>query len=291
MLAWPDNLPLELRPGVVVGDRYRLERLLGEGGMGSVWSATHILTEGTFALKFLKGAESPELGRRLLREGRAACAVEHPNVREVHDVLELDDGLPVLVMERLEGESLAQRLAREEKLSTDEMVRILHPVVSAVGTAHALGVIHRDLKPENIFLTATNQVKVLDFGIAKVTPLEASQGETGTSTGMLFGTPCYMAPEQVFGEKDADYRIDIWALGLIMYRVLTGVLPTQADNVGQIMKAIVTRPFRPVEQLVVDLPPDLAELIARMLERNRDDRPASLVEVQAVLSKHTRAAG
>jgi len=261
--------------------------------MGSVWAATHTVTRKSLALKFLKAAhESPELRRRFLREARAACAVDHhPNVRAVHDVLELDDGLPVLVMERLEGESLAQRLAREGKLSVPEVARILVQVVSAVGTAHSLGIIHRDLKPENVFLTSGVRpaVKVLDFGIAKVTPLEEQTSETAvTSTGMMLGTPCYMSPEQVFGEKDADHRIDIWAIGLILYRALTGILPTQGDNVGQVMKVIVTRAIRPIAELEPELPPDLAAMVGRMLSRNRSNRP-DLLEVQAVLAKYTDA--
>jgi eukaryotic-like serine/threonine-protein kinase len=286
-------LALDLGPGTVVADRYRLERLLGEGGMGSVWAATHTVTHKALALKFLKGAvESPELRRRFVREARTACAVDHPNVREVHDVLEIDGGLPVLVMERLEGESLGQRLSREETLPVEEACRILLPVVSAVGTAHALGIVHRDLKPENIFLTEgkTPEVKVLDFGIAKLTPLEEHGADSAvTTTGMMFGTPCYMSPEQVFGEKDADHRVDIWALGLILYRALSGVLPTQGDNIGQVMKVIVTTPIRPVEELASDVPADLAALVARMLSRDRGDRPADLREVYELLSKHTDA--
>jgi serine/threonine protein kinase len=260
--------------------------------MGSVWAARHVVTGKSIALKFLKRpAASREVVRRFAREARAACAVQHPNVREIYDVLELEDGLPVMVMECLEGESLADRLDREGKLELDEAARILLQVVSAVGTAHALGIVHRDLKPENIFLTEGGHpaVRVLDFGIAKLAPVDGENETHLTATGTMVGTPCYMAPEQVFGERDIDHRIDIWALGLLLYRTLTGVLPTQAENVGQVMKVIVTKSIRPIEEVDATVPDELARLVNRMLSRNRNARPRDLLEVQAVLAKFTDA--
>ena len=259
--------------------------------MGVVWAATHATTRGKVALKLVKRAGSDEVRARMLREARASCAVRHPHVREIYDVLETDDGTPMMVMEYLAGESLATRLDRDGTLPLSEAAALVLPVVSAVGAAHALGIVHRDLKPENIFLDEgpPPTVKVLDFGIAKLTAHEGAAAATAalTSSGALLGTPYYMSPEQTFGEKDLDHRTDVWALGLILYRCLSGVLPTQADNVGQVFKNIVARPLRPLAQAAPDLPPDVAALVDRMLSRARKNRPSDLHEVAEVLERHT----
>src|SRR5215510_7676593 len=224
---------MEIAAGSLIGERYRLERVIGRGGMGVVWAAEDIVTQQRNALKFLKdGVGDPDAPRRFLREARAASAVRHPNVVRTLDVLELEDGSPVLVMELLEGESLREMLRREQKIPLGELAEILVPVVSAVGTAHALGIVHRDLKPENIFLSrgpaGERVVKILDFGIAKLTALDGeAMRSTGITTSTVLGTPAYMAPEQVFGESDLDHRADIWALGLLLYQCLSGVLPTE----------------------------------------------------------------
>jgi serine/threonine-protein kinase len=276
---------VDLERGAVVAGRYALDQLLGEGGMGTVWSATHLVTKKAVALKLLKQAHAqPDARRRFLREARAATQVAHPNVREVTDIFELEDGAPVMVMELLVGESLADRLARQSKLSLDEAVRVLQPVISAVGAAHALGVIHRDLKPANIFLSSRGgPVKVLDFGVAKLTS-NANEETLITKSGAAIGTPCYMAPEQVFGEPDLDHRVDVWALGMILYQALTGELPTRAENVGQVMKLIVTRAIPSVRTRCPELPEPFTALVDRMLERARADRVADLREVRRVLA-------
>jgi len=242
-----DPLTATLAPGLVIAGRFRLEKRLGEGGMGVVWSAVHVVTRKPVALKFLTaaGRDSKHAVQRFLREARAACAVRHPSVVEVHDVLELEGGAPVMVMELLAGETLADRLQRERVMSLPDIARIMVHVCSAIGCAHALGIVHRDLKPENIFLAISpsgQEVKVLDFGIAKLTASEGDAAHSGaiTGTGAILGTPYYMAPEQLFGEKDIDHRADIWALGIIFYEALTGQRPTQGQNVGQIYKIVVT---------------------------------------------------
>jgi serine/threonine-protein kinase len=281
----------KLEPGSLVADRYRLERVLGEGGMGVVWSATHEVTHKRVALKLVKRAADTVLRARMLREARASCAVRHAHVREIYDVVETDEGLPVMVMEYLIGESLAGKLARERKLALPEAAALVLPVVSAVGAAHAVGIVHRDLKPENIFLAGAGpvSVKVLDFGIAKLMASEGAAAATAalTSSGALLGTPYYMSPEQAFGEKDIDHRTDVWALGLILYQCLSGVLPTQADNVGQVFKIIVARPIPPLEQIAPELPPEVTSLVGRMLSRSRKDRPGDLHEVAEVLARYT----
>jgi serine/threonine protein kinase len=286
-----------IEPGSVVAGRFHLDRLIGEGGMGTVWAATHTVTRKPVALKLLKPerASDPNLRQRFEREARAACAVRHPNIVEIHDVLTLEDGTPIMVMELLEGESLGTRLDRE-RLEVAEFARLMQQVISAVGTAHASGIVHRDLKPDNIFLVRDPEggisVKVLDFGIAKVMSTSAEAGQTGglTGTGAMLGTPYYMSPEQIFGERDIDHRADVWALGVIFYECLAGQRPTQADNIGQILKIITTDAIVPLERLAPWVPADLCRLIGRMLSRDRLARPSTLTEVRATLAHYTDAA-
>jgi eukaryotic-like serine/threonine-protein kinase len=322
-----------LVPGALVASRYRVDRLLAEGGMGVIWAATHLANGERVALKLLRPGTTDDEStrRRLLREARAATAVDHPNVPSIHDVLELDNGTPLLVMDLLEGESLRDKLLREAHIPLPELSRILLPVISAVGTAHALGIVHRDLKPDNIFLLTSDsaaggraprsahhaalerpsgsparrstgspdsledpqhdaaaRVRVLDFGIAKLT---AARGETSwsggrTSTGEMLGTPYYMSPEQILGEHDVDHRADIWSLGVILYECLTSVRPTEAENMGKVMKRILTGAIQPIGESAPALPADVAAMIDRMLSQDRAQRPADLREVGALLERY-----
>jgi tRNA A-37 threonylcarbamoyl transferase component Bud32 len=284
-----------LLPGAIIANRYTLHRLIGAGGMSSVWAATHLVTRKAVALKFLKPelAQKKELRQRFLREARAASAVRHPNVVQIHDVLELEDRSPVMVMDLLEGESLASLIAREGALPLAEVARLLLPAVSAIGTAHALGIVHRDLKPDNLFLVsgaaAGPEVRVLDFGIAKLTGVDgdAAQSAALTRTGSMLGTLYYMSPEQTYGERDVDHRTDVWALGVILYECLTGRRPTDGQNIGQIIKSITTGTFPPLARVARNLPPDVTDLVARMLEADRNARPQDLREVLSVLERHT----
>jgi len=287
---------MDLVTGAKVAGKYELERRIGVGGMGEVWSAVQSPTRKRVALKFLKPAKDEDATdaestkKRFLREARAACAVQHPNVVEIHDVLALDDGAPVMVMEFLSGETLEARLARDGKMALGEIAAVLARVVSAVGAAHALGIVHRDLKPDNIFLAETADgvdIKVLDFGIAKLTALEGDAAQTGglTSTGAMLGTPYYMSPEQAFGERSIDHRADVWSLGIILYRAITGTLPTKGDNIGQILKIIMMSEIKPIDRLVSGLPGDLVELVGKMLSPKREDRP-SMLEVKSCLERY-----
>ncbi|MEZ4307696.1 MAG: protein kinase [Polyangiaceae bacterium] len=270
----------ELTSGQLLLDRYRLDRRLGEGGMSVVWAGTHVVTGKQVALKLLKSEASGDEAtrRRMLREARAACAVVHRNVVQIHDVLELPSGAPVLVMDLLSGESLRDRLQRRRTLSVSETATLLVPVVSAAGTAHAAGVIHRDLKPDNIHLAEEDGdlcVKVLDFGIAKLveTGNNASQINALTNTGTMLGTPYYMAPEQILGEP-IDHRIDIWALGVILYECLAGERPTEAENIGKILKRVLTNEIEPLTARCPQLPREVTTLVDRMLSQNAASRPS-----------------
>jgi serine/threonine protein kinase len=281
-----------LSEGAVIAGRYRLEHLLGKGGMGFVWAATHLVTRRWVALKVLLGplVARPEMRRRFLREARAAAAVEHPNVVEIYDVFEIDPETPVMVMALLRGETFAERLDRAGSLPLDAALRILLPVVSAVGSAHACGVVHRDLKPENVFLAreaGREVVKVLDFGIAKLEGDEGFDPGNITSPGTMLGTPCYMAPEQAFGERDADHRADIWSLGVLLYEALSGERPVEGENLGQVLKRILSVGIPPIAERVPSLPAPIASIIMRMLAYDRKNRPDDLREVYEVLSAFT----
>ena len=284
----------ELAPGKLVAQRYQLEKLLGEGGMGAVWSAVHVVTKKRIALKFLKAnaAASPSHVRRFLREARAASAVRHPNVVEIHDIVELENGSPVMVMDFLVGESLATLLERRKTLPLAELAGLLLPVISAVGTAHSMGIVHRDIKPDNIFLEQSLHggviPRILDFGIAKLSATDGAAAETATltRTGSVMGTPYYMAPEQVFGERDIDQRADVWAFGVILYEALTGRRPIEGDNFGQLFKIIATGEVVPLAHVAPHLPSDVAELVDRMLSRDRLKRPQDLREVFGALNRH-----
>lgn len=278
-------------PGDVVAQRYRLERVVGEGGLGVVWAATHVLTHKAVALKILK-FRFPELDKRFLREARVSGVLRHPNIVDVHDVVQLDhDGTLAMVMDLLEGEPLDQHLATRGKLTVGETMRIMHPVLSALSAAHALGIIHRDLKPQNIFLarpregggTESTRPMLLDFGLAKLTATDGAAAQTSVLTRekQLLGTPHYMAPEQLYGELDIDARADVWAVGTVLFECLSGQRPLAGSSVGQILRSLATSEIPKLESLVPGLPPTLAAMIGAMLTRDRASRPASVEPIVA----------
>jgi eukaryotic-like serine/threonine-protein kinase len=279
----------DLEPGSLV-QRYSIEGTLGKGGMGVVYAAVDTVRGERVALKTMHRelAEDPVLEKRFLREARATMAVPHPSIVRIHEVFE-HGGAPWIAMELLDGETLEQLLRRERKLPLPSVSRILVHVASAVGTAHALGIVHRDLKPENIFLQrGAEAVKVVDFGIAKLTATDglAAATQALTSTGAMLGTPFYMSPEQAAGEKRIDHRADIWSLGIILYRCLSGVLPTEGKSFGEIFKKVVGEEFTPLRELVPDLPSDVAQLVESMLRKPRDERLWDLRDAHTVLGRH-----
>jgi eukaryotic-like serine/threonine-protein kinase len=287
---------VELTKNATIAGRYQLGRLLGEGGMGAVWAATELATGRAYALKFLNREDpTPQRRRRFLREARAAMAMAHPNVVRIHEVIADGDATagewPFLVMDLLEGESLAARLERTPRLSLDELAPMFAQIVSAAGAAHASGIVHRDLKPGNIFLVSRARdgetVRVLDFGIAKLTTELDGTSTSLTATGDVLGTPHYMSPEQIFGESDVDHRSDVWSLGVIAFQCLAGSHPVTGDNVGQILKAITTGRLTRLTRVAPELPPAITELVDRMLSRDRRDRPRDLREVLATFRRFT----
>ncbi len=265
--------------GRVLAGKYRLVAELGRGGMGSVWRADHIELRSPVAVKLIDPtlAETREGQSRFLREARAAGSLRSTHVVSVFDY-GVDEGTPFLVMELLEGESLASRLEKRGRMSLGEVSAIMKQVVRGLAKAHAAGIVHRDLKPENIFITTegdTEVVKVLDFGIAKVEANIAVSVQT--QTGMVLGTPYYMSPEQAEGRRELDARSDIWSLGVIVYECLLGTRPFDGDNLAQIILAICADPL-PVPSRVADVPSGFDGWFARAVARRLEERFQSVQE-------------
>ena len=263
-------------PGQVLAGKYRVERVLGAGGMGVVVAATHLELDQLVALKFLlpQFLENAEAVQRFTREARAAVRIRSENVAHILDVGRLEDGAPYIVMEFLEGQDLATRVEQLGPLAVEEAVDAVIQACDAIGEAHLLGIVHRDLKPANLFLTrradGTPLVKVLDFGISKVTTgLEQSQL---TRTSGLIGSPYYMSPEQLTTPKDVDARTDIWSLGIILYELLSGAPPFDAEAMGQLVLTIMSEPVEPISPTRQDVPLGLDGVIATALAKNRVDR-------------------
>lgn len=265
--------------------------------MGAVWEALHLVTLKPVALKVLKphGSDATS-AQRFLREARAASAVRHPNVVKIHDVLEMEGSL-FMVMDFLEGESLEEHLEREPKMPLGRASRVLGPVVEAVRAAHAVGIVHRDLKPANIFLVGPKGndeplVQVLDFGIAKMLSREGeSEGGADrnklTATGAVLGTPYYMAPEQAWGEA-VDPRADIWSLGVVVYECLAGCRPFEGDSVGQLLKAIAIQSYIPLDEVDPNLPRTVTDLVRRMIKTDRNERLSDLSELSVELERYAQ---
>ena len=265
--------------------RYRLRRRLASGGMGEVWVAHHPGIKRDVAVKILRyEAGSPDAVHRFEREARATAELLHPNTIRVFDYGATEDGLWYYVMELLEGETLQQQVERLGPLPAPRAVHILDQAARALGEAHERGIIHRDVKPQNLFLTSMGGehdfVKVLDFGIAKV----LEDVESPTRTGLLLGTPSYMSPEVVLGNA-ADARSDVYALGAVLYFLITGSPPFGASDAGSMLAAHVhAQPEPPSTRLGKDISPDLEALILRALSKDPNDRYATASELAVALA-------
>jgi serine/threonine-protein kinase len=274
--------------GQLLGRKYRVTALLGEGGMGSVFEAEHAAIGRKVAIKVLhpKHANSPEAASRLEHEARVVGGLGHPNICGVLDLGELEDGSPYLVMDRLQGETLAQRLARLGRIPFREVLGVAIQVLSALVVAHGKSVMHRDLKPENVFLSQRASmpvvVKLLDFGISKAMGPE-EPALSLTRTGMVMGTPYYMAPEQARGDRTLDHRVDLWALGVILYEALGGRRPFVARNYNALLMQILTSRHRSLSEIAPDVPAELVAVVDRALSKMREDRYQTAAELQAVL--------
>ncbi|WP_437775171.1 protein kinase domain-containing protein [Sorangium sp. So ce1097] len=283
--------------GEVIADRYRVERLLGIGGMGAVVAARHLSLGELVAIKFMRAeyCNNAALLRRFQREARGMFRLKTEHVPRVYDLGALPPrpgvGLPVpfIVMEHLSGNDLRSIVERRGRLPIDEAAEYVRQACVALTEAHALGMVHRDLKPANLFLTyrtdGTPLVKVLDFGVAKFTTAKPEDdGLEMTTARSVMGSRRYMAPEQMLTPKDVDLRADLWALGVVLYQLVSGSLPFGAETLEQLVLVVTEQAPRPLRSARADLPEGFEEIVMRCLEKNRARRPASARELSAALA-------
>lgn len=266
--------------GTKLAGRFVLERAIGQGGTGAVWSAQRIGSGERVAIKLLHDAR-PDCVRRLEREARLAAQVAHPALVHVHEVLSAEQDGPALVMELLRGEDLSAYLERQTALSVRALAEILAPVVAAIAALHARQIAHRDLKPANLFLARSEDgmehTRVLDLGMARSLDLELCTLNASrlTSANTVLGTPRYMAPEQLDGARDVDVRADIWALGAIAYRMLSGRPHVAAFRYVDVLRALHSAPITPLTSLVADVPTELGALVNQSLSMAPAARPSA----------------
>jgi serine/threonine protein kinase len=279
-----------VRVGEVLAGKYRVDGVLGAGGMGVVVAAYHLQLDERVALKFLlsETAANEEAMSRFAREARAAVKIKSEHVARVIDVGKLENGAPYIVMEFLEGSDLGAWLRQKGPMRIDRAVEFLLQACEAIAEAHSLGIVHRDLKPANLFVVRRNDgndsVKVLDFGISKFTT--GTPGDmSGTRTSVVMGSPHYMSPEQMRSSKDVDPRSDIWALGVILYELLSGQPPFMADTFPEICIKVATEAAPPLEQLRPDIPPNLLDVIATCLEKDKRNRYKDVADLASALQQ------
>jgi serine/threonine-protein kinase len=279
-----------VREGDVLAGKYRVERVLGVGGMGVVVAALHLQLDERVALKFLlpEAMQNQEAVARFAREARAAVKIKSEHVARVVDVGTLENGAPYMVMEYLHGHDLSAVLSQRGPLPLAEAVDWLLQACEAIAEAHALGIVHRDLKPSNLFLSRRADgsaiVKVLDFGISKVRAAGGMTDAAVTKTASVMGSPLYMSPEQMAASRDVDPRSDVWALGAVLYQLLTCNAPFVADTMPELCAKILTAPPTPILWARQDLPPALEGVVLRCLEKNREHRWPTVAHLAAALA-------
>jgi serine/threonine protein kinase len=282
------GLPNTVREGEVLGGKYRLEKEIGRGAMGTVWSAVHLTLGQRVAIKLIAAehAQAPEARTRFSTEAKAAARLRSRYVVQVYDDGETPAGTPYIVLEYLDGETLEQRMDREHDLPLNDAVRITRHVARALSRAHAQGIVHRDLKPGNVFLTRSDDdelgwvAKVLDFGIAK---LEEHGIASTTKTGTLLGTPLFMSPEQVRGASSVDSRSDLYSLGMVFYNMMTGTFAFNGDSFADVLVAICTGPLPDLRAAAPWIPNSVAEWYQRACARDANQRYHSADEMVEAL--------
>jgi len=282
----------ELSAGQVVADKYRIDSIIATGGMGVVVAATHVELAQKVAIKFLREVSHEALAR-FRREARLLVRLKSPHVARVLDVGALEDDTPFIVMEHLDGSDLATILTERGKLPWPEAVDYVLQAMEAVAEAHALGMVHRDLKPANLFVardgSGTTTVKVLDFGVSKIIDdraesLGVTRGGDLTNEGVALGSPGYMSPEQMTSARDVDARADVFSLGALLYRLVSGQPPYKGKTVVSILAVMATEPLRALRSVAPDVPPELAAVVERCLAQDRDARFPTLAHLaQAML--------
>ncbi|MEI9942209.1 MAG: serine/threonine-protein kinase [Pseudomonadota bacterium] len=280
-----------LESGTILAGKYRIESVIGRGGMGIVMAAHHLQLEQRVALKLMlpQALTNPDSVVRFLREARAAARISSEHVARVFDVGSLPSGEPYIAMEYLQGSDLAQLLKQRRRFAADDAVDYVLQACEALAEAHEVGIIHRDLKPGNLYLTkridGQRLIKVLDFGISKVVGVTAGGAEVSmTQSSEVMGSPQYMSPEQLISPKTVDARSDLWALGVVLYEMLCGIPPFDGETMPQLCMAIVNRPTPPLAARAPNLPPLLAAVIERCLQKAAAARFQTVAEFAQALS-------
>ncbi|MDX2093253.1 MAG: serine/threonine-protein kinase [Kofleriaceae bacterium] len=286
--------------GTTLADRYLVTRKVGQGGMGAVYEATHTLIGKRVAVKVLleKYAQREAIVKRLKQEAQLASSVGNEHIIDITDFGTTEDGRTFVVMEFLEGESLAECLARETSLPEQRILRIVAQAANALSAAHAKGIVHRDIKPENLFLLKRKEqdfVKVVDFGISKSLRASSEEEEPQrlTQTGMVLGTPLYMSPEQARGDDELDQRVDVYALGVIMYEAATGRVPFVGSNYLSVISQVLNETPKPPRELKPELSEEFEAVVMKAMAKDVKERYASakamLDDVTAILEDPTHS--
>jgi serine/threonine-protein kinase len=280
-----------VQEGQVLAGKYRVERVLGSGGMGVVVAAWHLELEQRVAVKFLHplALERADTAERFRREARSAAKIRSEHVARVIDVGIMEGGIPYMVMEYLEGHDVSDEMAKVGMLPIEDAVDFVLQAIEALAEAHAAGIVHRDLKPANLFIATradgTRIVKVLDFGISK-SLLGSSASELSlTRTSVLIGSPLYMSPEQMRSAKDVDTRTDIWSLGVILYEMITGRPPYTGDSIPALCASLLNDVPQSMRTLRSDVPPELEDIIRHCLAKDRADRYGTVSELARALAQ------
>ena len=290
MAGWSDE-DAEIKPGEILAGKYRVDGVLGAGGMGIVVAAHHVQLDERFAIKLVlpSALKDATVVARFAQEARAAAKIKSEHVARVFDVGTLENGSPYLVMEFLEGTDLANWLVRKGPLPVELAVDLILQACEALVEAHGLGIIHRDLKPSNLFVVRDSDgrecVKILDFGISKVMASSTfAPNMAMTTTNAVLGSPLYMSPEQMAGARTVDFRTDIWSLGIILYELLTGKRPFMGNTLPEVCMKVATQDPAQLWESRPDAPPGLEMIILKCLAKDRDRRYRNMVELARALA-------